>query len=193
MSNYDFKNIPVLDDIIELEETDSAEPTAIDALAPDEVDSNFDLFIDDSTEAEIACLIDSARAEISAFNEELSNDYVATVDNDNDIDIYIDDIQSAEPVFNEQAFAQKPTVALTSLDSISSESTPIDFQTDEDNDNEPQLTDDQHPVSLENIVNDMVKQLMPDLEQQLRFLVKQALEDNLPVNIIAQLSDKTDR
>lgn len=39
-------------------------------------------------------------------------------------------------------------------------------------------------ISLNAIVEDVVKQLMPDLEQQLRFLIKQALEEKLPEDII---------
>ncbi len=35
------------------------------------------------------------------------------------------------------------------------------------------------PVDLESIVDDVVKEMMPDLEQQLRFLIHQALEDKL--------------
>jgi hypothetical protein len=45
---------------------------------------------------------------------------------------------------------------------------------------------------LESVVDDIVKQLIPDLEQQLRFLVQQALEDRLPDALLAQLSNKTD-
>ena len=44
--------------------------------------------------------------------------------------------------------------------------------------------------SLESVVDDIVKQLIPDLEQQLRFLVQQALEDRLPDAILAQLMSK---
>ncbi len=184
MPDYDFKKIPVLDDIIEFEKNDPAEQTAIDALAPDEVDSNFDLFTDDSTEDETANLIDTAGAEISIFNEEVINDYVATVD----------DKQITAPVSDELAFAQEPVVDPKSLDSTPLESALIDYQTDEgiDNDNQAELTANQHPASLENIVNDVVKQLLPDLEQQLRFLVQQALEDKLPENIITQLTDKSE-
>ena len=39
------------------------------------------------------------------------------------------------------------------------------------------------PISVELIVNDIVKQLMPELEQQLTHLLQQALEDKLPEEI----------
>jgi hypothetical protein len=48
------------------------------------------------------------------------------------------------------------------------------------------------PISLNSIVEDVVKQLMPDLEQQLRFLIKQALEEKLPEDIIDGISTKND-
>ncbi len=39
-------------------------------------------------------------------------------------------------------------------------------------------------IALAPLVDDIVKQLMPELEQQLRFLVRQALHDKLPEEII---------
>jgi hypothetical protein len=47
--------------------------------------------------------------------------------------------------------------------------------------------------TLESVVDDIVKQLIPDLEQQLRFLVQQALEDRLPDTILDQLTTKNNR
>jgi hypothetical protein len=196
MPDYDLKNIPVLEDIIEIEETDPVEPEAIATLAPDETENNFDLFIDNSTEAEALDLIDTTDVEIDIFSEEVITEYIAAVDDDSGI--YNDDMQTSEPVFDGQGSAQEPMLDPTLLDStshgtISLESASIDIQTDKDSDNDPQPTANQHPVSIENLVNEVIKQLMPDLEQQLRLLVQQALEDKLPENIITQLSDKSDR
>ncbi|VAW54396.1 hypothetical protein MNBD_GAMMA06-826 [hydrothermal vent metagenome] len=42
--------------------------------------------------------------------------------------------------------------------------------------------------TLEAIINDVVKHLMPDLEQQLRFLIQQALEEKLPEKTIRRIS-----
>ena len=39
---------------------------------------------------------------------------------------------------------------------------------------------------VDDVVNDIVSQLIPDLQQQLRYLVQQALEDRLPAEIISQ-------
>lgn len=41
---------------------------------------------------------------------------------------------------------------------------------------------------IEEITDDIVRQLLPDLEQQLRFLVQQALEDRLPDELVKQLN-----
>ena len=48
------------------------------------------------------------------------------------------------------------------------------------------------PLELEPIVKSVVNQMMPDLEQQLRFLIQQALEERLPPDIIQLASNKTD-
>jgi hypothetical protein len=42
-------------------------------------------------------------------------------------------------------------------------------------------------------VNDIVSQLIPDLQQQLRYLVQQALEDRLPAEIISQDKPSTNQ
>ncbi|MDT8281942.1 MAG: hypothetical protein RQ982_03925 [Gammaproteobacteria bacterium] len=190
MPDVDFKNIPVLDDIIEIDEIDPAKPVTIDALAPDQADNNFDLFADGPTEAEITNLIDTSAAEIGAIDEAISNDPV-----DNDIGIYTDVTRTSASVFDETTFTQEAIVDSILLDSAPPESALVDQHADEtiDNDSEAQLIDEEHSASLEHIVNDVVKQILPDLEQQLRFLVQQALQDKLPENIITQLSDKSDR
>ncbi len=48
----------------------------------------------------------------------------------------------------------------------------------------------ERPTTLETIVEDVVKHLIPDLEQQLRFLVQQALEEKLPEKVIRRISSK---
>ena len=48
------------------------------------------------------------------------------------------------------------------------------------------------PLVLEPIIESVVKQMMPDLEQQLRFLIQQALEERLPQDIIQLVNSKTD-
>jgi hypothetical protein len=77
----------------------------------------------------------------------------------------------------------------------------IDFHDDEDNEpaieihpGSKQSIDDQcidpgQQISLQPIVEDIVKQLIPDLEQKLRILLQQALEDKLPAEIIKPKTD----
>jgi hypothetical protein len=48
------------------------------------------------------------------------------------------------------------------------------------------------PLVLESIVKSVVKQMMPDLEQQLRFLIQQALEERLPQDILKLSNTETD-
>jgi len=48
------------------------------------------------------------------------------------------------------------------------------------------------PLELEPIVESVVKQMMPDLEQQLRFLIQQALEKRLPSEILKSANTETD-
>ena len=55
---------------------------------------------------------------------------------------------------------------------------------------DPQITE--QLISLESIADDIVKQLMPNLEQHLRHLVKQALEKKLPDEIIKSVTTKLD-
>jgi len=46
---------------------------------------------------------------------------------------------------------------------------------------------------VDDVVNDIVSQLIPDLQQQLRYLVQQALEDRLPAEIISQHKTSTNQ
>jgi hypothetical protein len=55
---------------------------------------------------------------------------------------------------------------------------------------EEQAVDPVQPATLSSLVDGVVQQLMPDLEQQLRFLVQQALEEKLPEDMVEQLSNK---
>jgi len=186
MSDYDIKNIPILDDIIEGSDDDQTEVKAIDADKAESDDNNneasddnFDLFVDDSTNIEITNLIDTAGPEIGTIEEDIIDNPASN--NENDISI---DTEQAEPAIPEAASQQKPAI----------ESALVDYLPGEDaaDNNETQLNDELDTASLEGIVNDVVKQLLPDLEQQLRFLVKQALEDKLPAEIIEQLPSKPD-
>ena len=49
---------------------------------------------------------------------------------------------------------------------------------------EPELEDTLEKISLETLTDEIVKQIMPDLEQRLRHMVQQALADNLPEIVV---------
>ena len=190
MPDYDPKSIPILDDIIEDEiaSDDKAEPE----LSSSEFSNLENQDGDDTT-------IDN----LDLFTRDAIDDEQETMEPElGIIDRFID---SAED-------------DLTTIETDAIESALIDYQTDQDEPGinakyETQLLDDipdsndiiddiaiedtdinkARSATLNSIVDDVVKQLLPDLEQQLRYLVQEALEDKLPEEIVKQLSaDKID-
>ena len=186
MSEYDPKSIPILDDIIDREKADDAE---LDTGKPEQAsEDNLDLFNDDTDDD----ANDDSKQASPVTNEYELNIPETAEPEANNID---------EPVVSELAadeFAADETIATDTI-----ESALIDYKTESDsiegNQSDEILADEsrtqiplQHQVLLEPVVNEIVKQLMPDLEQQLRFLVKQALADRLPEKLIKQLVSNDD-
>lgn len=216
MPDYDPKSIPILDDVIETEDT-SSENTAIDdedeiftlfEAEPVQSEDNLDLFAETSIAAE------------TLTTENLANedDFVETtepqigiiddiIDEEISNDIHPHDIEASQQAvitdFEAAAYENSTDI---STDDLATESKPeiepiesslIDYHNDaEENETvadiqpvevEQQTTE--NPASLESVVDDITKQLMPDLEQQLRFLIQQALEDRLPEDVIDKLTD----
>ena len=216
MPDYDPKSIPILDDVIETEDT-SSENTAIDdedeiftlfEAEPVQSEDNLDLFSETSIAAE------------TLTTENLANedDFVETtepqigiiddiIDEEISNDIHPHDIEASQQAvitdFEAAAYENSTDI---STDDLATESKPeiepiesslIDYHNDaEENETvadiqpvevEQQTTE--NPASLESVVDDITKQLMPDLEQQLRFLIQQALEDRLPEDVIDKLTD----
>ena len=178
MSDYDPKSIPILDDIIE-DEIDSESVNTADTenkkTIPEEIsadiidsedgrdDNTLDLFSDGITDIEVG----TAEPEIAA------------------IDISIDDLDD-EPENNESALIDYQAVDIAADDNHAADDAVTQLPATVD------LADVSTPsASLNAIVDDVVKQLIPDLEQQLHFLVQQALEEKLPVEIIQKLSSDT--
>ena len=172
MADFDPKSIPVLDDVIESEDADKL--TSESTLTEDESspsEDSLDLFAEKSEElpAETATSEDQTTEEISAEAEH-ETDIVDDVI-DEDIESALEDIGSAL----------------------------IDYDTEKINtaiDAQPLKAEQiitEHPSSLKSVVDDVTKQLMPNLEQWLRFLIQQALEDRLPDEVIAKLSSNNDR
>lgn len=216
MPDYDPKSIPILDDVIETEDT-SSENTAIDdedeiftlfEAEPVQSEDNLDLFAETSIVAE------------TLTTENLTNedDFVETtepqigiiddiIDEEISNDIHPHDIEASQQavITNFEAAAYENSTDISTDDLVAEsepeiepiESSLIDYHNDaEENETvadiqpvevEQQTTED--PASLESVVDDITKQLMPDLEQQLRFLIQQALEDRLPDDVIDKLTD----
>ena len=195
MPDYDPKSIPILDDIIDddIVKDDTSEPeltgsvfTDVENQDSDEAAINsLDLFVDDTVDIEqeamelslgtIDRFINPAEDELTAIETDIAESAL--------IDYQLDQDESGISIQHDtQAVEDTPGPDETS-----------DDITIEDTAEDPSTSDPNQPVTLNAIVDDVVKQLMPDLEQQLRFLVQQALEEKLPEEIARQLSnDKID-
>jgi len=198
MPDYDPKNIPVLDDIIEHE----AEAADIHQkiILSDEIntdDNTLDMF--NHTTAEIE--IEHSEPEIGAIDRFIEDDIAVSIET------------SSEP--REEALKQAPGHDEAGSESHIYESALIDYSLEDpaehdfetqtennisaeetDADDEPVfnahtfdeqndqpadiITDESTPLNLDAIIDDVVTQLMPELEQQLRSRLKQALQEQLP-------------
>lgn len=188
MPDYDPKSIPILDDIIE-GENESA----------DTAETNDEKIISEQISTDLAA------------TENIQDDNTLDLFNDNAADIKTD---ASEPgigaidKFIDSISEEHEIIEIENSETEIVESALIDYQT-EDNitANDIHTADEQHeqhqtitsqsalseqPITLDSIVDDVVKQLVPDLAQQLRFLVRQALEEKLPEEIINKLSAKND-
>jgi len=143
--------------------------------------------LDDIIEAEVENATSTAICE-----KEINADTTETkkIQDSNTPDLFSADINdSAKPIEIKNGEAESNETEIV-------ESVLIDYQIEEDNNNsgggiQHDIISDP-PISLDSIVNDVVTQLMPDLEQQLRLLVQQALEEKLPEEIIRQMSSEND-
>jgi hypothetical protein len=220
MPDYDPKSIPILDDIIEGEndgDLDSksnsegaksteagdrktipeqisaeqiyAEQINADITAAEDIqdDSTFDLF-DDSDTA-------STKHEpyiTDTFFDDLKHDDDLTHDNVTGEDQEHDE-QDNKNQSHESALIDYHT---EDEDHAEDEASQDDIITIDDEISAPAISSqamaEEPRISLNAIVDDVVKKLMPDLEQQLRFLIKQALEEKLPEGIIDGISTKND-
>ncbi len=195
MPDYDPKSIPILDDIIDddIVKDDTSEPeltgsvfTDVENQDSDEAAINsLDLFVDDTVDIEqeamelslgtIDRFINPAEDELTAIETDIAESAL--------IDYQLDQDESGISI-------QHDTQAVEDIPGPDETEEGI---TIEDTAEDTSASDPNQPVTLNAIVDDVVKQLMPDLEQQLRFLVQQALEEKLPEEIARQLSnDKID-
>jgi len=189
MPDYDPKSIPILDDIIEDDIADddkeALELTATDFTDIDNQDdetaiNNLDLFTSDDIDVEDETM-EPALGTIERFIDSAGDDLTA-IETDTIESTLIDyHMDTDELGINVQHDTQP-------LDDIPDSDESFDDITIEDTGSDPV-----QPATLNSIVDDVVKQLTPDLEQHLRYLVRQALEEKLPEEIVKQLSsDKND-
>ncbi len=213
MPDYDPTSIPILNDVIETEESEDTDleeqPSELEVDADDITPGLFEA-VQVETEVSIDLLEESVDSTVAVINSEDSRDE-SSIDGESEPQIgIIDDIL-------DEANSDDITIAGTDVEDITPEdgiiisadnTTPeaaeiesalIDYSTGEDetvtetaiNNVEPQPAE-QH-ASLESMVDDITKELMPDLEQQLRYLIQQALEDRLPDELINQLIKNKDK
>ena len=171
MPDYDPKSIPILDDIID-----------------NDVDS-------ENTDA----------AYNKPLSEQANTDISGTEDDSDDdaLDLFQDVITGFEADRDDNPERDETTNIESALidyqaDDIELHDTPADdavtLQPEITDQAADQADDFTSAINLNEIVDDVVEQLIPDLEQQLRFLVRQALEEKLPEEITQKtVSDDTTR
>lgn len=215
MPDYDPTSIPILNDVIDTDESvdteldkESAEHEAIaDDITPGlfeaepvaaEVNINLS---EESVDSETALLVSEATRDESSFDGE-SEPEIGIID-----DIVDEDSSDGIAITGADAEELIPEDGIiisadnTTPETADIESALIDHSASEeetvtetaDVDTETQPVEQKQHASLESMVDDITKELMPDLEQQLRYLIQQALEDRLPDDVIKQLIDDKDK
>lgn len=167
--------------------------SAIDGIRVDETGHTDTTDLAETTEL-------TTKSEATSTSEAITGDDIKQTDFAVDATPAADGVDTAySPITTaeqlpEQLPEQASAIEAAEFESISTESTLIDDQSTETSseNNVAPVTEPLTQVSLDSMVNDVVKQLIPDLEQQLRFLVKQALEDKLPEDVIEKLSQHQD-
>lgn len=159
MPDFDPNKIPTLDDIIDDETTDGTAPDII------EDESSLDLFENEDTDE----ILDTD-PEIDAADESIDK---ADIDNTTSLPPRP---YTYEETYNDSAYQLGLEVKYEDLITYDD---PVEFN----------QTAPIEPLEVELIVKSVVKQMMPDLEQQLRFLIQQALEKQLPPEIVKSSKD----
>ncbi len=197
MSDYKYREIPVLDDIISTAiDTDEPEAGAasIDAELSDET------FITTAHEPVLTIPEDKGSSETAAFDTYHIDSYRIEPAIDTNLNSNVDPVSVVDDTipYNmgdhqlESNYAQPETVE-TESNTLITESAPINaaIKTDAytfdlaESENglteESGLTKNVHPVNfdIEAITEQVIQQILPNIEQQLRLLVKNALTANL--------------
>ena len=212
MPDYDPKNIPVLDDVIESADNEkrdfnlsvgSAEPLDTESDAESYATENkLDLFASEAIdlaaegsdieaavfEVEAVTITDSIIENTinpGAISPAEAEPQIGPVDN-----ISNEDGDSAplySPAKADEDKAEKFESALIGYNAVDEGEIPaINVPDIDQQENDQPLEIKQQTstaISLQSVTDDIVKQLMPELEQQLRLLLEQALKENLPEDI----------
>lgn len=217
MPDYDPKSIPILDDVIKVEETDNTDiddqegEPALFETTPVEAENNLDLFVAESIKASASTVVtedvpgegslsEDTEPQIGIIDEFIAEDSSHTIDITAAEDAII---ENSIPVSANDAAAKtdEPESALISYntgtevtETVSDTTSDIEAINIAAVDVEPQPAEQpEPPASLQSMVDDITKELMPDLEQQLRYLIQQALEDRLPDEVIEQLIENKEK
>ena len=189
MPDYDAKNIPVLDDVIENVD-DKKRDIDLSIESPDDEtkENNLDLFTGESFDlAAEDTDIESATTETSIIEdvETAAEPQIGPVDNITNEDSYEVPLYSPEKAPEDEA--EKFESALIDYTAADQTETPtIDAPViEKPTEDQPAEIIQQAATthSLQSLTDGIVKQLMPELEQQLRLLLEQALKEKLPEDI----------
>ncbi len=202
MPDYDAKNIPVLDDVIENGDGVKRDFDLSVEPADDETEENnldlfagetFDLAVEDTDietaatetsliEVETVAITDSIleyTIEPAAEPQIGPLDNISNEDGD-DISLY----SPAKPAEDEAEKFESALIDYTAADET--ETSSIDMPATNKQEEGQPLEAKQQPsttISLQSVTDDIINQLMPELEQQLRLLLEQALKEKLPEDI----------
>ena len=206
MPDYDPKNIPTLDDVIESADNEkrdfdlSAEPLEAEAES-DAAENNLNLFASETNDllAE-GSDIEPSISDIEAVtitnsiieytispgaSSPAEEPQIGAIDNISNEDGYVVTLYSPAKASEDEA-EQLESALIDYNDVDETETSTFDMSaTHKLSENQPIEVNQQTVTAnlLQSVTDDIVKQLMPELEQQLRLLLKQALKEKLPEEI----------
>jgi hypothetical protein len=204
MPDYDPKNIPTLDDVIDSTDNDQQDVDLSATPLDDQFDAaenKLDLFVDENidllaegsdfeapvTDTEAVTITDSIieYAIGPGANAPAVEPQISTIDNISNEDGGA--ITLFSPVKAPEDEAEPFESALIDYSGVDETGTStFDMPaTKKQAENQPTEVNQQTVTAnlLQSVSDDIVKQLMPELEQQLRLLLKQALKEKLPEDI----------
>ncbi|MCK4674382.1 MAG: hypothetical protein KAT61_00585 [Gammaproteobacteria bacterium] len=161
MPDYNPKDVPTLDDIIEKAVTGDTESDEVETEA---TKNDVDLLSDESIDLPPV------------------NTVFAAAEHDNPETVQHIDEESGETsvyLSEDEDDPDKTGSTVSNYNENEDNSSIIDQRSVE-----PAAQVSVESISLELVVNNIVKQLMPDLERQLKLQLKQALKENLPEEIV---------